>query len=173
MLKYSFIFAALFFMTVDFGANAAEATATIVTSPAKIRGDGVLIDDDGLILGIRNLEDPRNTDYIFFFYGVDAYGSVSEESMYSVYQNPEVSWPDYIMETLVPVVEDYSDALIKSSNMQNIILESDGKLFFNGELVESGDVVNGGIVTYVDGNLYFNGEEIESGVGILNGEVVR
>lgn len=181
MLKFFFTIITLLLLNVD--SSAANSTPLqadsevlnpeIVTQPAKIRGDGMLVDNDDLIVGIRNLDDPRNNDQVFFFFGVTPEGVISEESQYAVYQNPEVDWPDYIMQTLYPEAKDYSEWILGSSHVRDRISFEDEVLFFNGAMYESGAVLNGGIAVIQDGKLYYNGTEVEEGVMVLEGNIVR
>ena len=160
-------------MLTSTAAFAAEIVVEPQIEPAKIRGDGALIDDDAMIIGIRNANDPRATEYEFYYLGVSEEGDVTSESVYKVYQRPGGIAPDFVQERLVPLVEDHTEILYQSSISQNRILAHDGNLFFNGKQIESGDVINGGVVSLVGDDLYYNGAQIESGSAVMYGEVAR
>lgn len=174
MVKYFLIITVfLFSQAIASSAHAEEVIYEPIVVPAKIRGDGMLMSDDALISGIRNPDDPRSDAYTFYYFGVDPEGNVSEESMYKVYQNPDVSWPDFLQETLQPVPIDDSKILAQSAQMRNAILTEEDRVYFNGERVESGDVLAGGVMTFVDGKLRYNGEIISSGTVVYRGGVVQ
>lgn len=161
------------FLLLGVNAQAVEEFVPEVKA-AKIRGDGMLVDDDNLISGIRNVNDPRNTDYEFYYIGVDAQGNLTDESAYKVYQDPESITPRFLQESLMPPEEvDYSQIINQSASMENAILVDGDAIFFNGERVESGDVLSGGVMTYVNGKLYYQGNEIQSGAVVFKGEIVN
>jgi len=154
-------------------ATAKPAKVEVVLKPAKIRGDGMLIDDNNLIIGIRNLKDKRADAYTYYYYGVSKDGEVTDTSVYRVYQNPDVTWADFVMEKLTPddPIDD-SKILATSANNRNVIFAQNGNIYFNGKKVKSGATVNGGIVVLVKDVLTFNGTRIASGTMVKKGKVV-
>lgn len=144
-----------------------------IITKAKIRGDGALIGKDNLIIGIRNAKDPRANEYEFFYYGVSPEGEMTDYSVYKVYQNPATKTPDFLQETLIEIIKDYSKIIETSKLSPNAILVYDDKIFFNGQELASGAVAEGGIVTLVKGSLYYNGTKIESGTVVYNGQIIQ
>lgn len=144
-----------------------------VITKAKIRGDGMLVDEDAMIIGVKNSKDPRATEYVFYYFGVDEDGNLTEDSLYKVYQNPEVTWPDYLQETLEPKEIDDSKILAQSANSENMILVEEDRVYFNGKRVKSGEVLSGGVMTFIKGKLRYNGKKIKSGTVVSNGKVVK
>ena len=169
----------LLFLTLT--ALSQSAIATEVPPPpkvpiitkAKIRGDGMLIDDNDLIIGIRNNQDERANAYELYYYGVSPEGDVTEYSVYKVYQNPVTTNPDFLQERLIEEEKDDSEIIAKSIAAQNALIVYEDRIFFNGSELKSGSVANGGIVTLVKGDLYYNGEQIQSGTVVNNGQVVQ
>jgi len=140
---------------------------------AKIRGDGNLTDNDNFIIGIRNKDDPRADNFSFFYYGVDRKGNVTDYSVYKVYQDRNSTSPVYLQEKIVVEVKNYDGIINESTNAYNIILLVDEKIFFNGEVLESGSVASGGVVVYTNEKLYYNGQKIQSGTKVLNGVIIN
>jgi hypothetical protein len=168
-----YFIAIVIFLLINMPAVAQEVALKPVIVPAKIRGDGMLVDDEAMIIGIRNLEDPRATNYEFYYLGVDEEGNFTDDSIYKVYQDPNSTSPNFVQESLFPEVIDETAMLQKSANMENAILVEDDRVYFNGIRVQSGDVLTGGVMTLVDGKLYYQGQEINSGTVIYRGDVVR
>lgn len=79
------------------------------TSSAIIRGDGAIVDDSGVVVGIRNIDDPRNTENEFYYNGVDENGNVIEGAEFKVFKNPKSLFIDYVKQKVGPYDPDQVD----------------------------------------------------------------
>lgn len=66
----------------------AEANEITDFEPVRIRSDGYVIDKNGRITGAMNRDDPRNTEYVYYYLTIDEYGLPSKESEFMIMANP-------------------------------------------------------------------------------------